>query len=432
MAHRRRARGTTAWLAPAVGAFVLASLASKAAPAAAGDPSAIAALPDPEARAAALGALAERDAGAAPTLASALLYDPAPLVRAAAAAGLGRVRALPYRSLLEIAAERDPDPAVRRAAAAALGELWPLTRSPGRAVLFSTLCPGCGHFYLRRPGTALALLGATGGLVGGGLALARGESVNIADPDAPGASSWRAPVALQLLMAGQNLWFYGIFAAYRDARALRADLGYRHPVSDETLGKLALAPFSPRVLSRRWFWAGLPAAFAAALGVSLLMDGDDLRSGRRTLFDGGGVNFLGRRHGTGAGFALGELYWGALFFPVGVGEEALFRGVVQPSLTESLGPRGGLAAASVVFGAVHAPNFWAGDADSSTKLKRTLVGVPFITALGAYLGLVSQRSEGRLATSVALHFWYDFLLGTADFIADPDRQPFVVRVGFPY
>ena len=35
-------------------------------------------------------------------------------------------------------------------------------------------------------------------------------------------------------------------------------------------------------------------------------------------------------------------------------------------------------------------------------------------------------------TSVALHFWYDFLLGTIGFIADPDNQPFVVRGGIVF
>ena len=58
--------------------------------------------------------------------------------------------------------------------------------------------------------------------------------------------------------------------------------------------------------------------------------------------------------------------------------------------------------------------------------------VPLITAVGGYLGLVAIETGFQLETSVALHFWYDFLVSTIGFIADPDHQPFAIRIGLPF
>ena len=41
------------------------------------------------------------------------------------------------------------------------------------------------------------------------------------------------------------------------------------------------------------------------------------------------------------------------------------------------------------------------------------------------------RTGHRLETSVAMHFWYDFLLSAAAFAADPQHQPFVVQYSAP-
>ena len=87
-----------------------------------------------------------------------------------------------------------------------------------------------------------------------------------------------------------------------------------------------------------------------------------------------------------------------------------------------------LGGASLIFGGIHAFNF-VGEEDGLGIAARA---VPFITATGSYLGLVAIKTGFRLETSVALHFWYDFLLGTTAFIVDPDNQPFAVRFGFPF
>jgi hypothetical protein len=376
-----------------------------------------------------MGPWAMSPAGGA-TVAAALAYDFDPGVRRAAAEALAAAGLVPFAGDCERAAINDPDPRVRAAAAAAHARLFGLGKSPRRAAAYSLLCPGCGHFYLGQPRVAIGLLAGTVALFGTGLALVLPSLATPVEGEpgfAPRFEDARGPIGLQLLLAGQNLWFYSVYAAYRDARALRNDEGYRFAGTRESLADLAVAPVRPRVLARPWFWAGLPIMFGAALALQSAVDEGFGRDAGRWLFEGRDVNFLGRRMSAGAGFALGEAYYAALFWPVGVGEEALFRGVVQPGLSESFGPWGGWAAASVIFGAAHIGNFVGA---SPEQARAGLVAVPFITLVGSYLGLVSLYTGNRLETSVALHFWYDFLLGTTSFLADPENQPFTVRIGF--
>ncbi len=75
----------------------------------------------------------------------------------------------------------------------------------------------------------------------------------------------------------------------------------------------------------------------------------------------------------------------------GLGEEMVFRGVLQPALAGWLGPWGALAAASVLFGAVHAVS---------------LTYAVLATLMGAYLGWL-WMSGGNLLTPVIVHGLYD-------------------------
>ena len=78
----------------------------------------------------------------------------------------------------------------------------------------------------------------------------------------------------------------------------------------------------------------------------------------------------------------------------GLGEEMLFRGVLQASFVRWTGRLWlGLALASVLFGVLHAV---------------TLTYAAFATVMGAYLGWLWQRSENLLTVAVA-HALYDFV-----------------------
>jgi len=81
----------------------------------------------------------------------------------------------------------------------------------------------------------------------------------------------------------------------------------------------------------------------------------------------------------------------ALGLAAGVGEEMLFRGIVQYELAGSLGPIAAVAVASIVFGAVHAV----------TPLYAALA-----SCASVYFGLV-YLATGNLAVPIACHAAYD-------------------------
>ncbi|HEY2731926.1 MAG TPA: CPBP family glutamic-type intramembrane protease [Polyangia bacterium] len=357
-----------------------------------------------------------------------LQRDLEPSVRAAAAVALGGSHDPAFGPALGYAAVADPDASVRATAAAARASVAPFEKRPKVAAAFSVLCPGCGYFYLGRPEQAVAYLASAAGLLTSGLVVFENSPI-VASGSSTSHDSGRAT---PLLMAVQNLWFYGIYASYRDARLARGDHGARFPVAREDLPDLLAAPFNPRVLASPWVWGGLPVMLTAAVGASALMarfsSGSTLENTRK-LSDPGGVRFFGRHFDTGPGFALGEAYNTSLYLPVGVGEEALFRGVIQAGLSEtSLGLWGGWAVGSAIFGAAHTFNFIGGE----NGLRDTAFAVPYLIVTGSYLGFLYVRSNFSLLQGAAVHFWYDFLLATLDFYADPDHQPFVAHFATPF
>jgi hypothetical protein len=434
LARRKAALGRIGACALALAAAVLTAPASARAqqggPMAAPVPAEIlarAAAPDVETRRGAITSLQELGTPAAYNLVLVMLQrDLDPRVRAAAAAALGASRDPDFAFALGYAAGADPDPSVRAAAAASHAVVAPFDKRPKVAAGFSVLCPGCGYFYLGQPERAVGFLAAAAGLFATGLV------VLYETPPGPGAAigTHDPGRATPLLGAAQNVYFYGIFASYRDARLARADYGAHYPVAKEELGDLLLAPFNPHVLQSPWVWGGLPVMLTAAVGAQYVISRATTTAvPMRTLSDGGGVQFFGHHYGTGAGFALGEAYFTSLFLPVGVGEEALFRGVVQAGLSETpLGLWGGWAVGSALFGAAHTFNF-IGDQGG---VKTAALAVPYLMVTGSYLGFLYIHSNFSLLRCTAVHFWYDFLLGTLGFVADPDHQPFVARFATPF
>jgi hypothetical protein len=383
--------------------------------------------PDPGARLGAIGPLRDLGTPAAFTVVTMMLQrDFDPRVRWSAALALGASRDPGVEGPLDYAARFDADPAVRAAAAQARAAVAPFDRRPKLAAGLSLLCPGCGYFYLHESGRAIAYLLGAVSLVAGGVAVIENSPV---DPSTGSRTDGRGT---PLLMAAQNLWFYGVYATYRDARLARGDAGYKYPVAREHLDDLLLAPFNPQVLKKPWVWAGIPLGIGAAVAFSYLAGkvlGESTTSMTRRLGDPGGVRFFGRQYGTGPGFALGEAYNLSIFLPVGAGEEALFRGTLQAGLSEtSLDLWGGWALASVIFGGAHLFNF----IGASDGVRTAALAVPYLMASGGYLGLVYIRTGFSLRAGAAVHFWYDFLLSTIEFVGDPDHQPFVMRFGMPF
>jgi hypothetical protein len=347
-------------------------------------------------------------------------------VRQAAALALGVLHDPADAWPLEYAAAADPDPQVRVNAALARRRMQPFTKRPKMAAGLSVLCPGCGYFYLGQPERGAAFLGTGAALLLGGLVAIRESPVD------PSTGSRVGGRGLPLLMGLQNLWFYGVFASYRDARLARDDEGARFPVAREELGQLVLAPFDPRVLKRPWVWAGVPLLLGAAAGLGYLISRFEEQPFGATMGRVArptDIQFFGHTYGNGAGAALGSAYNLSVFLPVGVGEESLFRGVVQAGLSEtSLGLWGGWAVGSAIFGALHTLNF----VGTSDGVRTAALAVPYITLTGSYLGYVYIRTHFSLLAGVAIHFWYDFMISTFDFIANPHDQPFTMKLAIPF
>ena len=196
-------------------------------------------------------------------------------------------------------------------------------------------------------------------------------------------------------------------------------------VPQESLGDLARAPFSGEVLSRPLVWGGILGSLAAGVLVSALVDHgvDTTNAGKRPVI-------FGREMNSAIGYPLAAAIGVGLFEQVAIAEELAFRGGVQSAFARSSGETAGWIYGSLVFGAIHGSNILF--IERGQRFTYLVVGVPFITLLGSYLGLAYRYSGYSLGPSVAIHFWYDFLIEAAGFVADPKNSPLAVSWGMPF
>jgi CAAX protease family protein len=171
---------------------------------------------------------------------------------------------------------------------------------------------------------------------------------------------------------------YSSYAAYRDARA-RDNSGYRRPAPTEPLTDLAAAPFSLRYLTRPTTFIPLAIQAIAAFG-----KGNHYRVDRANDVS---ANDLYAFH-----FIANEM--------TAVGEEALFRGMLDNEFSDRYGDRAGVIVSSVIFGLSHN-----GSGQTADALQAT--------AAGLYLGWLHQRNGFEAAEGAALHYWINVFAGVA-------------------
>lgn len=250
-------------------------------------------------------------------------------------------------------------------------EIQPLTplfkqkKSVFWSVGLSTLFPGLGHVYLDDPVTAAGLFGSSS--VGLTVAL----------------SSHSKNAVMTSVIGVQNIYFYGIYAAYRDVRNWNGQTNYRYKMPTDSLNDLTTAPFNLSVLKKPEVWGGFLGAMGLASAISFLMPA--------------------HLHLSSSNMHLSPLN----AFPVAIGEETFFRGYLQSNLSEYSPPWVSIALSSLLFGAAHLGN--AQGLDSESKGNYYSMCIPFISAFGAYLGWMTHKYRS-LKESVALHCWYDFTL----------------------
>lgn len=268
--------------------------------------------------------------------------------------------------------------------------------SPRLGLLF----PGLGQLCTGRntEGALLAGLGVAelGAFVGAGLKQGFGSTASL----------------VPLLVFGDLLTASALDSGLEVQRA--AGLLY---VPQESLGELARAPFSGEVLARPEVFAGIAGTVVLSLLYGRLVDGPySTQSFRqRPRLFGADVN-------SALGYPVALGLGAGIFEHVALAEEMAFRGVLQSGLSRRYGEESGLFASSLVFGLAHSSNILFLD-NGHDRLHYLLFDVPFITLLGGYLGTLYRGSGYSLAPSVAVHFWYDFLVSAFGFVLDPKGSP---------
>jgi len=252
----------------------------------------------------------------------------------------------------------------------------PRRKSPFLAVGLSALFPGLGHAYLGDLKTA----GGLGGTAGLGIGLV--------------SSSSNEAVVTNSLVSLQTTWSYGIYAAYRDVRLFNGNAGYSYKMPNDSFADLSFAPFRWRVLKKPEVWGGFLGALALVAGTGYAIQKTAHIQPRLS-----------------SGFdKLSPL----IAFPIGLGEESLFRGFLQSQLAETFTPWGGIVLSSLAFGAMHIPNALL--LEPEDRMGYYTFSLPLITTLGAYFGWVTYKNHS-LQESVALHSWYDFAIFAAGALA---------------
>ena len=261
-------------------------------------------------------------------------------------------------------------------------------KSPSLAANLSII-PGLGHVYLGDYKTAGGLFGSTCLGLSAGVASAAANNLSTLVPSA---------------VTVQNIWFYGIYAAYRDARLFNGLSHYSYKMPTDNLIDLAAAPFSWKVIKKPEVWGGLLGALGVGITAGYLMSSETADA-----------------HLHLSPFMQAPF----LALPIGIGEESFFRGYLQSQLAEVFSPAVGIALASLAFGAVHIPN--ARMIAPELRWRYYSVSLPIITGLGAYFGWLTHKNHS-LKESVALHMWYDFVIFTAGYLAS--RASATPRPGF--
>jgi membrane protease YdiL (CAAX protease family) len=167
---------------------------------------------------------------------------------------------------------------------------------------------------------------------------------------------------------------YSVYSSFRDAGGLGEEK------KSETIGQLAYSPFNIDYLKR-------PNVFIPILLITAIAG-------------------LGNQNGNPILVPPslkkdGSLYASAFINGIspGVGEEAFFRGYVNYSLVNSYGANVGIGGSSLLFMLAHEGNPDASDG----RLSRLLAGI--------YLGYIHYKSNFDIKPGIAVHFWWNFIIG---------------------
>lgn len=259
--------------------------------------------------------------------------------------------------------------------------------------------PGLGHWVLGRPAeaepwlcalavpTTLAALG-TPPLVNDAV---RGYFViNPTRPILqPGPVSFFGTTAVKIGWVDQYL-------VYQQARDLTDNATFAHPQHDSSLQDILTAPFVLRNLLDWRIWAAMAAGLVVEHGLPALLDPQPLGP---TVLQARTANFYGIPMTPAQGLALDLATVPIVAYQPAVGEESLFRGVVQQELEHDLGQWPGLLTLSALFGFMHMrPGV-------SNSEQETRFLVPALAEI--ILGSLYQATGYDITKPIAARFYFE-------------------------
>lgn len=249
--------------------------------------------------------------------------------------------------------------------------------------------PGLGHLVLGQPREAGIAFGATAlPLVAGAAELPPIIFADLRDQRMP---LWD--------LTAQEVWSVQIYDAFQRGREATHNAGFTTPLITLSPGDMVLAPFQPEQFLDPGVWSAVAfGVLESVLFDSFLPDPDSPPT--PFVFTARSVTIGGSAQQPAVGFAANTAAGGVLALHAGVGEEALFRGVIQTELERDLGSWGGLGASSALFGLAHV-----GGINQTTAVKQFLEP----GTAGFILGRLYQTSGYNLKKSIAAHFYYDTL-----------------------
>lgn len=197
-----------------------------------------------------------------------------------------------------------------------------------------------------------------------------------------------------------KIHWVSMYTTYQEARARWGDRGYASPLTRRSVPDLVTAPFSAEHVQDWRVWAVVGAAFLQGLVLHWILEPATLQPTGPTVFQAREAELLGLRMSPAAGFAIDMAAAPVLAIQPALGEEALFRGIVQNEAERRLGQTPGMLATAGLVGILHLR-----DEPLNTQARRILS--PTIAEI--MLGWLYQTSGYDLAKPVAARFYYDAL-----------------------
>lgn len=288
-----------------------------------------------------------------------------------------------------------------------------LPRRPGVAGWLALAFPGLGHAYLREPGRGAIFLGAEAAELG---AIVTTISTSGWDPENPADTRYQRALLPTAWL--QNTHLLGVYDAWRMAR-MRAPPGTWQVIPEPSTPRMLLAPFAGRQLTRPSVVVPLALVWGVGIGIATQAKGGEAKYTELTK-----IPVFSREVDKEVALAVAGGYYSATFYSVGIGEEALFRGVIQTALEERWGPTWGWVGATLFFASLHAAN--------GSTLGESAIAVGATSLIGGYLGWMYQRDGYDLTGPIFFHVWYDVGIGITTFLLDPEHQPFTAGVSIPF